>query len=1075
MLTASQLQSACYPKSFARGKKLLERPGAVDSCKLEHGYKDELVFSGRVLASGSFSNRYETSIYFTEEGELEAFACTCAAARNYEGFCKHAVALGLYYMQHVERFLPDVQPTQIDTSSALSDLMLKRRRGAQADILPGSVHLIPTLRGPEDWTLNFKITNGEFDYVVKNVTEFVRNVDELNYFKYGKKLAFTHCIGAFDEQSRQIIDYLKTYLSTRSLSGRFGSYYFGDIKRDLSLAEAELVDFLDIINPGKLCFVDNAYFQPEQTYDVEVGASIKRFDVDVEQSNSGGFAITCKNICNILIGNDKAYCFGAHRFDKQDSSVFECADFFQVLAQNGGHLYLGQADAALFAATYLPMIENCADLSVPDELVRLKQVPAQLEFFFDKDKDYVSISYHVKYGEIVLVPCKDPELGQQVPLRDDALERMAVNLVNEYFDGGDAIVLDDVDAVGDLIFGGLARFKALGEVFTTPAFDKMLFDKKPRLQIGLSIAGNLIDMDVSADDLTAPELAALLGSFRRKKKYHRLKSGAYVNWEDMEFSHVSSLIDDLGITQKQLMSGHFEIPAYRAFYIDAEFEDAIKAPSFKEYVARLKNVSELKFDLPQNLKGVLRPYQVEGFNWLCSLFEMGFGGILADEMGLGKSVQLISLLEAKKSSGELSGPAFIVCPASLVYNWLSEFEKFAPGFNVLILEGAAKDRMPLIKRSSYDVLIASYTILQKDIDELEAVNFSICVLDEAQYIKNHATLTARAAKRIKADHRLALTGTPVENRLSEVWSIFDFLMPGFLGSYELFRKRYEIEILGQNAEVAARLNSLISPFVLRRLKKNVLLDLPEKLEQVVYVPLFDKQRELYGASEQKLRIDIGKQKKANKGRAKYSNSNISRVEVLAELTRLRQIALDPSLVFENYSQGGAKAQAIVQLVEQAVDCGQKVLVFSQFTSYLDILEGEFAKKGISFYRIDGSTAKKQRVSLVNDFNSKNDVPLFLISLKAGGTGLNLTGASVVVHADPWWNLAATNQATDRAHRIGQEKDVSVYKVIAKGTIEERILKLQDAKADLADMVITEGGSAALSALTPDDLLELLSD
>ena len=341
------------------------------------------------------------------------------------------------------------------------------------------------------------------------------------------------------------------------------------------------------------------------------------------------------------------------------------------------------------------------------------------------------------------------------------------------------------------------------------------------------------------------------------------------------------------------------------------------------------------------------------------------------------------------------------------------------------------------------------------------------VLDEAQYIKNHQTLAARAVKTLDATHRFALTGTPVENRLSELWSIFDFLMPGLLGGYERFRDRYELPIDDGDQDAAEMLRETVKPFVLRRLKSEVLDDLPDKLEQVVACRMGRTQRELYDAREQALRMSL-------EGNAS-EDLGTERMQVLAELTRLRQLCCDPRLVYEDYEGGSCKLDTIWQLVSSVMDARAKVLVFSQFTSFLSLVAERLDQEGTAYYTITGATPKKRRVELVEAFNA-DDTPVFLVSLRAGGTGLNLVGASVVIHADPWWNLAVQDQATDRAHRIGQTRDVTVYKVIAAHTIEERILMLQEAKGELAERFVGVGGGAAsLGALTRDDLLRLLEE
>ena len=347
----------------------------------------------------------------------------------------------------------------------------------------------------------------------------------------------------------------------------------------------------------------------------------------------------------------------------------------------------------------------------------------------------------------------------------------------------------------------------------------------------------------------------------------------------------------------------------------------------------------------------------------------------------------------------------------------------------------------------------------------EDKQFAYQILDEAQYIKTHTTANAKACKVIKANHRFVLTGTPIENNLSELWSIFDYLMPGFLYNYDTFRRNYEVRIAKDNDERAAeRLKQMIAPFILRRKKMDVLTDLPEKMEEIIKVKFENKQQKLYDSQVVKMTKKI----------EKTSNEafNQSKIAILAELMKIRQICCEPSLVFEDYDGESAKREACMELIRNAIAEGHKILLFSQFTSMLEIIENELSSNGIDYYKITGQTKKEDRLQLVNMFNA-NDVPVFLISLKAGGTGLNLTGADIVIHYDPWWNVAAQNQATDRAHRIGQEKVVSVYKIIAEDTIEEKIVELQDKKQELAETLLNSD-TVNISSLSKEELMELLS-
>ena len=508
------------------------------------------------------------------------------------------------------------------------------------------------------------------------------------------------------------------------------------------------------------------------------------------------------------------------------------------------------------------------------------------------------------------------------------------------------------------------------------------------------------------------------------------------------------------------------------------FPEAVILPRSEQDEPDAKALSAI---VPAVLEKTLREYQKIGYTWMRTLARYHFGGILADDMGLGKTLQVIALLTAfyqekteQKAAGnegsgsELPLPSLIVCPASLVYNWGQEFARFSPGIRVLLIAGTAKERQEQLEEQmrmeaseGAQVIITSYDLLKRDREAYLGRTFEYEIIDEAQVIKNAKTQGAKAVKEISANARFALTGTPVENRLSELWSIFDFLMPGFLYSYRKFRERYELPIVkNQDPEALTALRRMTGPFVLRRLKKDVLRELPTKEERIVYSAASGRQQKLYTASALKL-------KEALAGGAWSGNGKL---EVLSQLMRLRQICCDPALCFEDYTGESAKLETCVSLIASASAAGHKILLFSQFASMLERIRERLLQEGISSHLLVGATPKEERSRMVQAFAS-DEVPVFLISLKAGGTGLNLTAADIVIHYDPWWNVAAQNQATDRAYRIGQEKPVTVYKLILKDTIEENLLKLQNAKLALAAQVVSEG-MVSLGDLSQNELMEL---
>ena len=850
-------------------------------------------------------------------------------------------------------------------------------------------------------------------------------------------------------------------------------------------------------------------------------------------------------------------------------------------------------DMVLFARTLMPQLVGASLLDkdeLPRELAELSIAECRIGFYLDRSERGVECEIKARYGDAVVpilpsgpVVRAGGSASADVVGRDYDTERMALDVVRGLFtmpqssaattrrmpefrtansrktasvkqraaaSGGAAYIdRDDISQLVRLLDEGLSILRDVGDVFTTPAFDRLVSPKPPTVKVGLSVKGNLVEISPIADEVPADEVGSLLASYRRRQRFHQLKDGTLLRLDEARLDTLDMLARELELDENQLNSGLIELPGGQAFLLDGELpddgSDVVKDSSFSDYIDDLKIIDPHAYEVPDALKAILRPYQTKGFRWLNTLCDKGFGGILADEMGLGKSVQLIALILSRRqtscpvehdekiarsdgateqrdssrpstllsetrstesedsTNGDPLRPSLIVCPASLVYNWAGEFVKFAPSLNAVVVAGSKAERRAAIDCAftvdEPTVLITSYDLLRRDVDDyrVEGRQFNIMALDEAQYIKNHATKIAKAVKSVAAKYRFALTGTPIENRLSELWSIFDFLMPGMLGSYKRFHERYELPIANaraaddltdggkaaaqvnpESARAAHRLQSLVGVFIKRRLKSQVLTDLPDKLETTLTVCLEGEQRKLYAAHEQRLRMQLE--------RSEQADFNTSKIQILAELTKLRQVCCDPRLLYANAKDQSAKLAAICELMETCASEGKKALIFSQFTSFLDLIGERFETQGLRYYTINGATPKKRRLELVDRFNA-DDTPAFLISLKAGNTGLNLTGASVVIHADPWWNAAVQNQATDRAHRIGQTQDVNVYQVVAKDTIEERIIELQRTKSALARQftdasleadetgAFAAGGRqiASIANLTKDDLLGLL--
>jgi len=530
-------------------------------------------------------------------------------------------------------------------------------------------------------------------------------------------------------------------------------------------------------------------------------------------------------------------------------------------------------------------------------------------------------------------------------------------------------------------------------------------------------------------------------------------------WEDVqEYGYVD-------IEKQQLRMPTFSLKLIEGtlkLIKDIEYDENLKR--LKMMFDRFEGIKDV--EPPKGLKAELWDFQRKGLNWLAFLSDFGLSGILADDMGLGKTIQTIALLQYKKEK-EGARTNLVITPTSVLQNWYFEIQKFAPSLRVYIYYGRLR-REKLPSFNDYDIILTSYGILRRDHEILENIKFRYVILDEAQNIKNFTSMTKKVSKLLKADYKIALTGTPLENRPLELWSIFDFLMPGYLGGLERFKRIYDVPIVKLNDDKASsRLKKLTSTFVLRRLKDQVASDLPPKMEIVQKCNLSDEQKEIYKsilkAQRERVFDEIEK-----KGIAKSS------LTILSALMKLRQVCCHPNIVSElkeSKKMESAKLELMMDIVNSVLDEGHRVIIYSQFVEMLSIIKSEFDKEDMPYLYLDGSTPAAKRLQMVEEFNASRERNLFLISLRAGGVGLNITGADYVIHYDPWWNPAVMDQATDRVHRIGQTKNVFVYKLITIGTVEEKILKLQERKKNIFDKVI--GSEESIGKLIGKDELAML--
>lgn len=1059
-------------------------------------------WKGEVRVQGQIED--ETKVYqtriFIKGSQIYDYSCSCAEGNSFRGPCVHAKALQEAFarQQKAEHTPP------ISTSPEIRMMIREYTNREVARILGEEerepVYLHPYLQIRRGEVLLEARIGREKRYIVKNLLEFAQAVHSGKRVEYGKGMAFEHVPSAFAPESRPFLDllleeadaYIRHYEEMRGHAGLplpvMRALTLGSAARDrlFDLLEGKEVQTEDEKGAERVCQVER---------------KDPRFPVEVE-ARGDGIAVTVPSALTSFRGEQRLYVAdGLHLFGCSELYTETMGVFLEQMEQGGREcgsrkekreLLVGSRDIPLFYARVLEGMEALGILQSPEidwEKYRPEALKARFEFDSDSP-DELRLRPTLSYGDFTFSPLADEHVPREI-CRDVPAEFYISRLITRYFsywedESGELVIRGDEEALYQVLSEGMTQFQEVGEVWLSESVRHLRVLPPPEVSMGVSLGGGWLDLKIETAGIDPAELLQVLSEYRQKKKYYRMKNGEFLQLSGGGLQALDSLTADLGLTKSEFQAGEAKIPAYRAFYLDSLSGDGRmklfqRDEAYGMMVRDLKTAQSVSYAVPAVLEKTLREYQKIGYTWMRTLARYHFGGILADDMGLGKTLQVIALLTAfyqekteQKAAGnegsgsELPLPSLIVCPASLVYNWGQEFARFSPEIRVLLIAGTAKERQEQLEEQMRmeaseraQVIITSYDLLKRDRAAYLGRTFEYEIIDEAQVIKNAKTQGAKAVKEISANVRFALTGTPVENRLSELWSIFDFLMPGFLYSYRKFRERYELPIVkNQDPEALTALRRMTGPFVLRRLKKDVLRELPGKEERIVYSAASGRQQKLYTASALKL-------KEALAGGAWSGNGKL---EVLSQLMRLRQICCDPALCFEDYTGESAKLETCVSLIASASAAGHKILLFSQFASMLERIRERLLQEGISSHLLVGATPKEERSRMVQAFAS-DEVPVFLISLKAGGTGLNLTAADIVIHYDPWWNVAAQNQATDRAYRIGQEKPVTVYKLILKDTVEENLLKLQNAKLALAAQVVSEG-MVSLGDLSQNELMEL---
>lgn len=1061
----------------------------VEGISVDTFWRGEKTVRGTVLEG---MDTYEVALH-VKGSQIYDYSCSCSEGNSHKGMCRHAICLWDQGEKLVAReTLPSASTSQEVRTMIREYTNRQVARMAVEDKL-GEICLIPRIVADRrSVRVEFFIKKGNNRKPLADLGAFARNMGAGALASYGRNLSFYHVYSAFEPESRPLAAFLV------ETAGSYEEYYrqlhrssFASpvLLKNLPLTKYHADSFFRLLLHRKVEIQDYTGRFGES----EIREDYPGLKVKVEREGRDGIRLSVPGDVYPLFGEQYLYIVDGNSIYR---CGLECAHslgiFLEQAAAAGRHVSPGDAgrgagvvvherDIPLFLERVMESMEPFVIWQKQDlDLEVFRPEPLKACFYFDSHHLHeIRLRPVLSYGEIEFHPMEDEHLPRSL-CRDVPGEFRIGQLIARFFryrepDGGDLVIQGDDDGIYQLLTQGIPQFLALGEVYRSETVCQMEILSPPRLSIGVSVSQDWLDLTVDTGDLSGDELVKILAAYEVKQKYYRLKQGQFLTLDaDQGLYALSQAVKQMGIDARQMKDKTIHLPKYRAYYLDQLVKDSgeirfYRDQLFKIMIRQMKGVEDAEYEIPESLRTVLRGYQKTGFRWMKTLDEQGFGGILADDMGLGKTLQAIALL-LDESYAQADSLSLIVCPASLVYNWEQEIQRFAPGLAVMTVAGSAKEREEKIGRlleGGYHVAITSYDLLKRDSKAYHALRFRYQIIDEAQYIKNASTQTAKAVKSIYAQTRFALTGTPVENRLGELWSIFDYLMPGFLFSYAKFKRNYELPILrqagqgGQEHAAMRGLRHLTGPFILRRLKEQVLKELPGKLEQVVYTQMQGKQKELYTAYAWELKQDL----------ESHDISESDKLQILTKLTRLRQICCDPALCLESYKEGSAKLETCLELILSGVGAGRKILLFSQFTSMLERIRRRLEKEGVESYLLTGSTSKENRLKQVSAFQ-RDTVPVFLISLKAGGTGLNLTAADMVIHYDPWWNVAVQNQATDRTHRIGQSKQVNVYKLIARDTIEENILKLQDQKRQLADQIIAEG-TVSLSSLSMKDLAELL--
>lgn len=1015
------------------------------------------------------SNIYGVTIGFGEDEQI-THSCNCPAHAKYPGACKHVVAALLFIADYQQR-ADALENLGWEDQTAYKIIEYFRKREYRK-LTPQYFHLAlqvtvnEPLKSRQSKAFVGLYAGSSKMYKVSNTKKFIQDYYNHKEIRLGKEFRYIPEECQFEPTSAAVLAYLTEIYEIQETLGK--TYYSNLFNRQELVVSQNMLCKLLRLAEGLHCDI---ILRDKKMENMEIMCSNPKLSMELQMEDEVLSLHDMGQEPIISICEDGSIlCYQGCIYLPDMEFLANLRPFFTTLfGKKQSELEFRGENMGCFIEKVLPVIKKTMNIQVPEKIKDhyiVEQLQPKLYFDIDRSRQRPVLVARMifAYGEHEVNPLQDEQKGSYILVRDREEEEQLLRLMyDKHFSvRREQFVLTKEDEIFQLMTEGIQDLCRQFEVFYSKEYKANSIKKVGMLSAGIRLNTdiNLLEMDVDYGHIPKEELRDFFRSIKLKKKYYRLKSGAFVNLmtEDKQIDELRDLLsigevtedNKIAFSQTAVMEVDELLPHTQRITRDA---------GYKQLLEDLKNPDKTNWELPNGMEDILRPYQITGYRWLCSLAHYGMGGILADDMGLGKTLQTITYVLANPGTRTL-----IVCPTSLAYNWQDEFSKFAPQIATQIISGTPQERADLMQQSTdVPVWITTYPLIRKDVDLYKAQIFDACFIDEAQFIKNPTSLGAKAVKAVQAKHRFALTGTPIENTLSELWSIFDFVMPGFFGRYRQFEECYEKPILRDHDSVQMqKLRRKIRPFVLRRMKKEVLTELPDKIETRRMAEMGAKQRKIYESYLARIQMELAGDEENTPGG--------NRMQVLAALTRLRQICCHPATFASNYHGGSGKLDLLMEQLPDILEGGHSVIVFSQFTSMLSIIAHELKQRNIPFFYLAGSTSAQERKREVKEFN-RGEVKVFLISLKAGGTGLNLTGADTVIHFDPWWNPAVEDQATDRAYRIGQKKKVQVIKYVMKDSIEEKIYELQKRKKQLSDQLI-QAGESFVTQLTMEEIKEL---